>query len=97
MEYHNNFGNGIAYQRYGYIPKSNYQNQAQEKKYEFRSDEAFLDNVLGQFDQDKRNEVIGYMIRERINLKDRFREEVENEKTNLRGIKYLSIYQMNPS
>jgi hypothetical protein len=98
MEYNNIFGYGIAYQRNGYIPKSNnYQNQSQEKKDESRTDGAFLDNVLGQFDQDKRNEVIGYMIKERINLKDRFREEVENEKSNLRSIKYLSVYQMNPN
>ena len=98
MEYNNIFGNGIAYQRNGYIPESNnYQNQSPEKKYESRTDEAFLDNVLGQFDQQKRNETIDTMIRERIHLKDRFREEVENEKSNLRGIKYLSIYQVNPN
>ena len=98
MEYHNIFGDGIAYSRNGYIPGSNnYQNHSQEKFPESRSDEAFLDNVLGQFDQDKRNETIDTMIRERIHLKDRFREEVENEKSNLRDIKYLSVYQMNPT
>ncbi len=96
----NNLGYGNAVNDGGYISGINagdftYQNE-NVRANDFREDNVFLDNLLDQFDGEKRKEIIENLINERLSLKTKMKYEIENIKDHLRSMKNLGAYQMNP-
>src|SRR3989344_7957125 len=95
----NNFGYGNIYEKVigndNYIV-GNFIYQNEVKANNVGEDHVFLNNLLDQFDGEKRKEVIENLIIERVSLNKKMKYEIENIKDHLRSIKSLATYQINP-
>lgn len=99
MQYYKNiignlgYGNGIADGSYF---SGNFSGQSDKSvcAKEPCEDNAYLENLLGQFDGEKRKEIIEVLIRDRDSLKRKMLSEIEDIKDHLRTVNYVNRYRV---
>jgi len=60
-----------------------------------RTDEQFLDEMLSGIDGEQRRQAIEEMVKERVSIRERNKNEIERAKGNLRDMKYMGCYNAN--
>ena len=89
LEYGNKFNNE-SYSRFNSLIQ-----KAEDRQTNFTEDSDYLDNLLRQFDGEKRKEIIENLIRDRESLNKKMRSEIEYIKEHLRTVNYLNRYKIN--
>lgn len=92
----NCMGYGNAFNNDSYaVCNSLSKNTENKQSNDFKEDSVFLDNLLSQFDGEKRQEIIENLIRDRESLTNKMKSEIENIKDHLRTMNYLNRYKIN--